>query len=209
MARFNLIHRLPDETNRLGKILRAHNMRRVHAQEIHLVRNLAANLIGVEPAPASVMARVERWTQLTFLVRLSQRQITGFLALIPLSRAGHHALLSGALTRSRIDREWVAAPGEPFEAGFLWGMGGVTAQDQTSILLALMAIWKQLYPDMPTYSRAATQYGLRLMRRMGYERILSFSDQLELWGRHSFPYKNKAKRPLKKYPIRLIEGELT
>ncbi len=194
-SHFNMISRLPGEANRLDRILKAHRMRAIHAHEIPLVRALAADLLGLEPAPLSVMARVERWTHLTFFVRITDRKITGFLAVIPLTRSGHQALLTGKLTGCDIEKAWVAAPGQPFEAGLLWGMGGGTARDQTSILLALMAIWKKLYPSMPTYSRAATPLGLRLMRRLGYERILALPGQLELWGRYRFPSSDTRGKP--------------
>jgi len=190
---YNLISRHPKEANKLNTILTAHQMRKAHAQEIPLLRSLAADLFGFEPAPVEVLARVERWSNLSLLVRVIDRKITGFLAVIPLTREGHRALRSGKLTGSNIQKSWVAPQGVPLEAGLLWGMGGETIRDQTSIVSSLLSLWNNLYPGMPTYSRAATRHGLRLMKRMGYELVLSHPDQPDLWGKDAFPEKTMSK----------------
>ncbi|PHS21052.1 MAG: hypothetical protein COA85_13480 [Robiginitomaculum sp.] len=190
---YNLIARHPEESNKLNKILAAHQMRRVHAQEIPLVRSLAADLFDFEPAPVEVLAKVERWSHLSLLVRVIDREITGFLAVIPLTREGHRALRSGKLTGANIQKSWVASQGAPLEAGLLWGMGGKTVRDQTSIVSSLLSLWNNLYPGMPTYSRAATRHGLRLMKRMGYELVLSLPNQPDLWGKGAFPEQTMSK----------------
>ncbi len=187
---YTLITRHPDEVKVLNDILAAHRMRKVTPDEIPLLRTFAANLFGFEPAPIDILTKVENWSKLSLLVRVIDEKITGFLAVIPLTRAGHKALRRGDLTAANVKKHWVAHPGEPLEAGLLWGMGGNTVKDQTSIVFSLLSIWSDMYPGMPTYSRAATRHGLRLMKRMGYHLVLAPKDQPELWGCDGFPTGN-------------------
>lgn len=186
-SKYNQIIRQDDEYKKMESILSPYKMRKINDEEIPQLCDFATNLFGFETVPAEVLSEVEKWSQRALFVRIVEDKISGFLALMPLTSAGHSALRSGQMYGTNIKKEWVASPDMPLEAGLLWGMGGHSKRDQRAVVFALMSIWNNMFPGMPTYSRAATEHGLRLMVRMGYEKVLSMPGRPDLWGRDAFP----------------------
>ncbi len=186
---YKLFARQDGEREKIDEILIAYQMRRMTDDEVPALRMIAMNLLGFASAPEEILLKVSHWSDMSLFARHTEGELTGFLAIIPLNREGHKALRSGDMYGSNIEEKWVAHPGEPMEAGLLWGMGGHSARDQRAVVFALLSICKNLFPGMPTYSRAATEHGLRIMVRMGYEKVLSIPDRPDLWGRFGDPVK--------------------
>jgi hypothetical protein len=147
-------------------------------------RALAARLISPGVASACTLEAVHRHAggAAVFVFR-EPDLLTGVVAFAPLTRAGLEALLAERFDAVAPDLSHIAAPGEPVAAGYGWGMAGVTAPARKAVVAAAIALYEQVLPDAPWFTRAATADGRRVvLGKFGYEPLrASASGLLVRW----------------------------
>lgn len=150
---------------------------------------LADELIDGDIASPDDIARVQRWTRRSLHMRIWNGRPDGFVASIPLSRAGVDALFAGEFGFANARRDWVCGLDEKAEALLSWGLAGRTPHAQAAALRALLVGWRGFYSDVRVYARARTTEGQALMRRLGFEVCARPDGVNPLYGSTGFPEK--------------------
>jgi hypothetical protein len=174
----------PEAAKRL--FLRQLDLSPATPNDILSARNLAARLISPDVASAATLQAVHRHAGdgAVFVFR-EPEGLTGVVGFAPLTPAGLEALLAERFDATAPDLAHVAAPGEQTAAGYGWGMAGSTPAARKAVVGAAIALYEQILPDLPWFTRAATPDGRRVvLGKFGYEPLLSSgSGLLARWPR--------------------------
>lgn len=143
--------------------------------DIALARDVGAAMIGPNLASAATLQRIEEHARAVVFGYREAGRLTGMMALLPLNARGHEALQLGAFDAREPDLDAVAQPGETPHCYYAWGIAALSKDAARALIKASSALHARLFWDIPSYTRAATGDGLRLMTSFGY-RPLSLSD---------------------------------
>jgi hypothetical protein len=137
-------------------------------EDVEALRQLAGRIIPTEIASTAVLAGVQRRTGHSLFVKFERASPTAFLACFPLTGAGEQAIKSGHFDGLRVAPEWIAPFSRSTGAGYIWGLGGVTASGSFSVMRALRIMRERFFAHMDLYARASTPAGRKLMEGFGY-----------------------------------------
>ncbi len=153
--------------------LRAKGVALARAEDIASVHHLATDLLDVRIAPMSLLETIRQHNPITLFVThppQSNRSdgVTGFLALLPLTKAGVDALWDGSFDALAVETRWIVTPREKPHGVYVWGVGAKTARARAHIWGLARYLEQNVYPELPHFARPATERGVALMRVRGY-----------------------------------------
>ena len=142
---------------------------------------MAADLISSHIAPAETLLRSQKRTGSTVFVFRQCDDLTGVLAMIPVTPEGCAAILEDRFDARNPPEGLLCAPGDELGAVYGWGLAGVTRRASAAVMMGAMAL-RDAYPEVPFFSRTATAAGAKVVRgRMGYSPYPGAPDDL-LWN---------------------------
>lgn len=158
-------------------------LERTKAEDIQLERpNLAqltdilAELRGIFllADDAIILEMMERNSDIVRIARTDRAdQPPGIIALLPLTVEGAEALVTGAFSGLRPNPSYICRPGTPVAALYVWlvHMPGRLGQMLGAVAKAMETF---LQEPAPIFSRAATDYALRVHQSAGFMRAADF-----------------------------------
>lgn len=167
--------------------VRPFQMRQAKLSELAAAHNVCRNMIAGELVSVETMARVEIWTGRTFFLRFDGGAPSAVMAIVCLSGAGAAALNDGVMGADIKDPDWVARLDEDAAATLVWAVAGETSKDQSAVIRGMLAVWRDVYPHIPTYGRASTPQGMQLMGRLGFKPVLSRPGRGQLFSAPRWP----------------------
>jgi hypothetical protein len=149
--------------------------------DIRAGRAIAARLIGEGIASANTFIAMQRITRASVFVLREEGVVTGMLGLFMLREAGLKAIEAGTFDAVNPNWSMVADPGEAPAAGYGWGFAASTEQGGRAAVKASVALQRQLFWGIPTFTRTATEDGVRvILGSMGY-RVYRPDDPTLVW----------------------------
>ncbi|MFN5760418.1 MAG: GNAT family N-acetyltransferase [Sphingomonadaceae bacterium] len=158
-------------------------LERTKAEDVQLERpNLAqltdtlAELRAIFPLAedAIILEMMERHPDIVRIARTDRAdQPPGIIALLPLTVEGAEALVTGAFSGIRPNPSYICRPGTPVAALYVWlvHMPGRLGQMLGAVAKAMETF---LQEPAPIFSRAATDYALRVHQSAGFLRAADF-----------------------------------
>lgn len=138
-------------------------------QEVAEARRFAAALIGGAIVSPAGLQRVHEYSGAGLFLHRDEDELTGILALVMLSAAGHDAIRRETFDALDPDLAHVAAVGEDPAALYGWGIAATRKMAARRLVDGLSAIANGPVGHLPYYSRAATPQGERLLiERIGF-----------------------------------------
>jgi len=155
--------------------------------EITEGRALAARTVSPNIATVETLAAIQRLTAASsYTFRDANGNLTGVIAVIPLTSAALPGLAAGVFDGVEPPRHQVARPGDPVAAIYGWGMAGTTLRGRATVMMGAVKLHREIFPTLPLYGRAATPGGERtLLKRIGARPVPGPGDLVvaEAWNR--------------------------
>jgi len=146
--------------------------------DIGIARDIGAALIGETLASADLLSAIQRATHNVVFGFREDGALTGMMALLPLRQAGHALLLAGRFDARAPDLDLVARPGEAPACYYAWGIAATSKHAARAMIQFSSTLHQTLFWDIPSFTRAVTGDGVRLMGSFGYRPINDADPQL-------------------------------
>lgn len=145
-------------------VLAQHGFSLATDAEIEAGRAVAASLVGDGIAATETMRRIQARTGCACFVLRGQEGMTAALSIIPLTAAALPGLSRGQFDAISPAEDLVARPQDDMAALYIWGGAGLTWRGRMQAVSAAMALREDAHPTLPTYARAATSEGERVLQ---------------------------------------------
>lgn len=170
-----------NDPKRVAEICAQFGLELARDDDIRAGRAIAAQLIGDGIATAETFIAMQRLTGASVFVLRENGVVTGMLGLFMLREAGLKAIEDGVFDAINPDWNMVALPGEEPAAGYGWGFAATTEAGGRAAVKASVALQRQLFWGIPSFTRTATPDGVRvILGPMGY-RIYREDDPTLVW----------------------------
>lgn len=136
--------------------------------DIARVRDVAAAMIGAELASAACLIECQRAARAVVFGYREASALTGMIALLPMNTAGLRELHEARFNAREPSTALIARPGEEPACYYAWGIAAFSKDAARALIRASAALHAQLFWAIPSFTRAATADGLRLMSSFGY-----------------------------------------
>lgn len=136
--------------------------------EIEAGRAAAASLVGPNIATASTLSRIQARTGCACFVVRVPGGLTAAMSAIPLTLAALPSLALGRFDALAPPDAMVARPSDHVAALYIWGAAGLSWRGRMQAVAAAQALVREVHPTLPSYARAATSEGERILQdRLG------------------------------------------
>ena len=139
--------------------------------DIEALHELAHRLIPGDVASVTVLGDAQRRTGHSLFLLRRDGVPAAFIACLALTRSGASAISTGRFDGLKIAPEWIAPFGGSTEAGYIWGLGGVTRPAAFGAMRALRIMRERFFAHIDLYARASTPEGRRIMAGFGYRAV--------------------------------------
>lgn len=150
----------------------------LHGQDIALARDIGAAMIGADLASAETLTRCQQTAEAVVFGYREADVLTGMMALLPLNGAGLRQLEAASFDARDPSLDLVSRPGEAPACYYAWGIAATTKDAARALIKASASLHTHLFWAIPSYTRAATEDGLRLMSSFGYRPYTKVDPQL-------------------------------
>lgn len=152
----------------VARLAAAFGLEVLQADDIATARAIGAAMIGAELASAETLIMCEHAAEAVVFGYREAGALTGMMALLPLNARGHAQIEAAAFDAQAPALDLVARPGEAPSAYYAWGIAATSKEAARRMIKTSAALRRLLFWAIPTYTRAVTDDGLRLMSSFGY-----------------------------------------
>lgn len=162
----------------VASLAAAYNLEALDAPDIAVAREIGAKLIGETLASADTLIAIQQTARSVVFGYRENGALTGMMALLPLREAARALLIEGRFDARAPSLDLVARPGEAPACYYAWGIAATSKQAARAMIQASSALRRTLFWAIPSFTRAVTGDGLRLMRSFGYRPVGDDDPQL-------------------------------
>lgn len=146
--------------------------------DIALAREVSADMIGADLASAETLIACQRTAEAVVFGYRENGALTGMMALLPLNADGLVNMECGAFDARAPSLNLIARPGDEPAGYYAWGIAATTKDAARALIRTSAALRTNLFWAIPSFTRAATADGLRLMSSFGYRPFIDADPQL-------------------------------
>ncbi|MES1200114.1 MAG: hypothetical protein ABUS57_01540 [Pseudomonadota bacterium] len=169
----------PERTRAVAALF---DLRLADEDDIRVVREISSQRIGDAVASVETFSAVQRRTQSSVFVFGEKGAVSAMVGLFFLREPALALLDCCAFDASKPDLELIAPPGEPGAAAYGWGFVATSPAGGHAVVRAAMAFRDTLSWAIPTFTRTATEDGVRIIRGpMRYQIYRPGEDQTLVW----------------------------
>lgn len=136
--------------------------------DIVFAREVGAKMIGPNLADSATLIECQRIAGAVVFGYRESDDLTGMMALLPLGAAALSQLENATFDACDLDLDLIARPGEKPACYYAWGIAATSKNAARALIQASAALHTQLFWSIPSFTRAATDDGLRVMSSFGY-----------------------------------------
>lgn len=140
----------------------------LHGEDIARARDVGASMIGQTLASAHTLAATQEAAQAVVFGYRENGALTGMMALLPLNAAGLARLCEGTFDSRAPDLDTIARPGQEPACYYAWGIAATSKDASRALIRASSTLHTTLFWAIPSFTRAVTPEGARLMSSFGY-----------------------------------------
>jgi len=166
------------ERDKVASLVAGYGLRPLSNHEIALAQAIGAQLIGQSLASVETLVEIEATARHVLFGFCEDGSLTGMMALLPLRAPALTALVNGQFDARAPDIALVARPGEAPACYYAWGIAATSKHAARAMIQASAALRRTLFWAIPSFTRAVTEDGRRLMASFGYQPINGADPQL-------------------------------
>lgn len=147
------------------------NLRPAEASEVDEILALANQHLGPGVADGALVHAIWRHNPTVLLALLAgtppTQRLVGFVAFLPLTAAGHRAMIEGTFTGAQPRIEWIARADETASAIYFWASVAIGRAARIVELFDVGPFGRR-YGHLDRFSSASTEAGIKVHLRNGY-----------------------------------------
>lgn len=155
----------------VASLAASYGLEALAAGDIVTARDIGAGLIGQSLASAETLIAIQRTAESVVFGYREDGALAGMMALLPLREPAIAALLEGRFDACSPDMDLVARPGEAPACYYAWGIAATSKTAARAMIQASAALRRTLFWAIPSFTRAVTDDGRRLMASFGYRPV--------------------------------------